>query len=222
MNRIQKNVLSVGLVMLTLTLGHALVINSISGSMRSFLSATNVIMPLIGSLISSVAGCCGIFSVWMIAKLCMHGVPITLGLPTLAAMLSWATNNPTTGRQMILSGLLHLGIPLASITLFIMHPVGSQAWVYSMYWLIPMAAWVVGRMRKQQSFFAQALQSTFLAHAVGSVIWLYSFTSTPAYWIALIPVVAAERLIFASSMTIISVIAAGLNKRLCTRDTLVI
>jgi len=74
------------------------------------------------------------------------------------------------------------------IALFLLNPVGREAWLYSAIWLIPFVA----------SFFKKrlilnSLGATFTAHAVGSVIFLYTFTLTPAIWIALIPVVFIER-----------------------------
>ena len=45
------------------------------------------------------------------------------------------------------------------------------------------------------------LGSTFTAHAVGSVIWLYAgLVPNPETWLALIPVVVLERILFASGM----------------------
>lgn len=87
---------------------------------------------------------------------------------------------------------------------FIAHPVGSQAFLYSFYWLIPVAIYLMGR----NSLFAQALGSTFTAHAVGSVIWLYANPMTPEIWLALIPVVLVERLVFASGIVLVYQIIA--------------
>jgi hypothetical protein len=77
------------------------------------------------------------------------------------------------------------------ILLFVLNPIGRQAWLYSAIWLIPFVA----------SFFKQRLMlnslgATFTAHAIGSVIFLYSFGLTPAIWLGLIPVVFIERGVF--------------------------
>lgn len=77
------------------------------------------------------------------------------------------------------------------IALFLLNPIGRQAWLYSMLWLIPFVA----------SFFKNklilnSLGATFTAHAVGSTIFLYAFGLTPAIWLGLIPVVFIERGIF--------------------------
>lgn len=83
-------------------------------------------------------------------------------------------------------------VPLICMALFIIHPIGSQAWFYSLYWLIPAIALLL-----PEHLFMRALGATMTAHSIGSVVWLYSFPSTPSFWIALIPVVAFERLLFA-------------------------
>jgi hypothetical protein len=88
-------------------------------------------------------------------------------------------------------------IPLICIALFIIHPVGGQAWLYSLYWLIPVLAifW-------KDNLFIKSVGTTLTAHAVGSIAFLYLFSTTPAFWLALIPVVAFERLSFAIGITL--------------------
>jgi hypothetical protein len=81
------------------------------------------------------------------------------------------------------------------IALFLLNPIGRQAWLYSMIWLIPFVA----------SFFKKrlvlnSLGATFCAHAIGSVIFLYSFGLTPQIWIGLIPVVFIERGFFTAGI----------------------
>ena len=88
-------------------------------------------------------------------------------------------------------------VSLACMAAFIAHPVGAQAWVYSLYWLVPAIA-----LALPEHLFLRSLGSTFTAHSIGSVVWLYAFPSTPAFWLALIPVVAFERLLFASGISI--------------------
>jgi len=74
------------------------------------------------------------------------------------------------------------------IVLFLLNPIGRQAWLYSLIWLIPFIA-TFGKKR----LILNSLGATFTAHAVGSVIFLYSFGLTPAIWLSLIPVVFVER-----------------------------
>lgn len=92
---------------------------------------------------------------------------------------------------------IQAAVPLACMALFMLHPIGAQAWFYSLYWLIPAIVLVL-----PEHLFLRSLGSTFAAHAIGSIVWLYLIPSTPAFWLALIPVVAFERLMFASGISI--------------------
>jgi len=87
-------------------------------------------------------------------------------------------------------------IPVACMALFVLHPIGQQAWFYSLYWLIPIAAAFSDRL------FLKSLGSTFTAHAIGSIAFLYLLPSVPELWIALIPVVFVERILFALGISV--------------------
>ena len=109
-------------------------------------------------------------------------------IPTLCASASWA----------VTSRFYAPFLSLLCMALFIAHPVGAQASVYTLYWLIPLALTFLPRT----IIFARSLTSTFIAHAVGSVLFLYwGPITTASYWMALIPVVAFERFAFALVMT---------------------
>ena len=49
---------------------------------------------------------------------------------------------------------------------------------------------------------SKSLGATFTAHAVGGAMWNYIVPMTPAMWMALIPVVIFERIVFASGITV--------------------
>lgn len=84
-------------------------------------------------------------------------------------------------------------VPVFAIAFFMLHPVGSQAWMYALYWLIPIGI----RLFAPKRLFFKSLGATFMAHSVGSIIWLYTIPSTPELWLTLIPIVAFERGLFA-------------------------
>lgn len=109
-------------------------------------------------------------------------------LPSCAGALYWATQ----------SAWIRVGIPLVCIILFIAHPVGFTAAPYALYWLLPIFLYFFA----PTSPFFQALASTFIMHGVGSFIWLYAGLLSSEQWLALIPVVALERLLFACAMTV--------------------
>ncbi|MBI5035845.1 hypothetical protein HZC09_00740 [Candidatus Micrarchaeota archaeon] len=90
-------------------------------------------------------------------------------------------------------------IPLACMALFVLHPVGGKAWIYTLYWLLPLGMAVMFK----GNLIARSLGATFTAHAVGSVMWLYFVNPmTPELWMALIPIVAMERLAFAAGISV--------------------
>lgn len=91
-------------------------------------------------------------------------------------------------------------VPGVCMLLFVMHDVGSVAWCYSLYWLIPMVLYFV-----QDSIISRALSASFVAHAVGSVIWLYTKIIPAELWMVLIPVVICERLLMAGGMMMLDV-----------------
>lgn len=87
-------------------------------------------------------------------------------------------------------------VPLACAVLFVLHPIGAQAWPFALFWLIPFAATLLPNNLLLRSYGA-----TFSAHAVGGVLWIYTLPTTPAYWMALIPVVLLERSVFAAGIS---------------------
>lgn len=100
--------------------------------------------------------------------------------------------------------LAGVAVPLAGMALFLAHPVGAQAWAYSLLWLIPISAsFFAGNL------FARSLASTFQAHVIGSVGFLYLVGLPAAAWVALIPVVLIERGIFALGISLTYVAMAS-------------
>jgi len=86
-------------------------------------------------------------------------------------------------------------VPIACMALFVLHPIGQQAWPYALYWLIPVAARFYNF--KAGKLLSKSVGATFTAHAVGSIAFLYTFGMTPEFWLGLIPIVLFERSMFA-------------------------
>ena len=161
------------------------------GSQMVWFSGVNSVLPLAGAF----GGLFGASLVFLMRQLIHLLFFKTLSLSFLAlcipgffASLYWSTNN----------AFIRLLLPLACMGLFVAHPVGAQAFFYSLYWLIPVALYFV----PQRSLFLTALGSTFVAHAVGSVIWCYTVPMTAGMWAALMPIVALERTLFALGMVV--------------------
>ena len=102
-----------------------------------------------------------------------------------------------------------VAVPILAIASFVSHPVGREVWYYSLFWTIPIVAAFF-----RNKLFIRSLGATFTAHAVGGAVWIWAFPTSPAMWMALIPVVIVERLLFASGISLSYVFANTLLHRL--------
>ena len=177
----------------TVLIGKLLTVFKLSfvlGSHAIMFSASNFFLPLVG-LFGRTTGTTIVWTFLLSARLLsgsFSAATLAFYLPGYCAALYLGTS----------SRLFRCGVPLLAMLFFVTHPIGSQAMLYSCYWLIP---FVIGA-GFGRSLFTQALGATFMAHAVGSVIWLYTVPMAPAAWLALIPLVAVERLTFAAGMVV--------------------
>lgn len=171
----------------TLFIASLVKISYVVGSQQIFFSGANALYPLFGiwggsaSLFAIVMrfilrGALGVTMSWSLLALILPGLAVTAYM----AYNHWA---------------IRLLIPIVCMILFIAHPVGFYASPYALLWLLPIGIYLFNR----QSFTAQLLASTFVGHAVGSVIWLYAVPMAASAWIALIPIVCAERVLFAAA-----------------------
>ncbi len=94
-------------------------------------------------------------------------------------------------------------VPLACMALFWLHPIGGQAWFYPLFWLIPIA----GMFWLRNNLLMKSLGTTFTAHAVGATAFLYAFNIPVETWLALVPITAMERLMFAGGIALSFVVA---------------
>lgn len=183
--RLEKTVLF-GLLYKVGSLGK---ISFIIGSFAASFSAAAIALPVAGSFVGAF-GSSLIVATALVVRLLL-GSSFSLHflayyIPGLFSAYYWSSQ----------SALIRVATPALCMIAFCLHPTGSAAWMYSLYWLIPVALY----LKKDNSVLTTALGSTFVAHAVGSVIWLYSVPMAPSAWMALIPMVALERSIFTLGM----------------------
>jgi len=169
------------------------------GAHSFYFSGLNVVGPLMGIDSLSFLGLSLLLTRRLITGV-GHFTLLSYHIPTIFASAYWASSNI----------FIRLLVPLACMILFIMHPVGYQVPFYTLYWLIPIALYFFAH----KNIFVQALGSTFVAHAVGSVLWIYALPTVPAYWYALIPVVAVERLLLCTGMIILHAVGGYIMKQL--------
>lgn len=165
--------------------------NFIIGSSHAFFSLANSLSPAIGT-IGGIRASIGVFLVRTlitISATSYQNFLLVYHIPTFCGALYYK-RNPFFTSFLIVS----------CFVAFLANPIGWQAGLYTLYWIIPIATTLV----PHKSIFLDALGSTFTVHAVGSVFWLYTHPAmTSTTWLALIPLVAAERLVFASGMALV-------------------
>lgn len=169
--------------------GRSINFSKIIGAENQFFTLYQLVGPIAGSFLGTTVGVAAVLIAELINFLVIGKEWTILNLLRITPML-FATYY-FGSKKRLTSGL----IPAVCMALFIAHPVGRNAWPYSLYWLIP----IVGRIIPNKNKFRTLLQSfgaTFTSHAIGSVIWLYTIPMKSAEWLALIPVVALERLVF--------------------------
>lgn len=87
---------------------------------------------------------------------------------------------------------LGITVPILAILAFWLHPVGQQVWYFALFWTIPIIAKLL-----PDNLILRSLGATFTAHSVGGVLWIWTVPMSATAWIALIPIVAFERGLFA-------------------------
>lgn len=197
-----------------LFLTHFLKLSFVWGSQKLFFSGFCIVAPLMGAFFGGFWAGLILGLTSLLLSVGVGGLTcVTAGIPTLMAAWCWSLDQSRHGlnkHRLNKHRLSHLAklavnvvVPLSCITLFVFHPSVSYGSWYALYWFIPVAIYgiqLAGRL--QTSPVATALKSTFIAHAIGSVMWCYLFPMPPDSWLALIPLVAIERLVFASGMVL--------------------
>lgn len=147
--------------------------------------------PIAGSFIGSIPGVIAVFLMQLFNFLVLGAQIEDAGtiirfFPMLFAVLYFAKK-----------GKFNLIVPTVAIAAFVIHPIGRDVWYFSLFWTIPIVAYFL----RDRFLFARALGATFTAHAVGGALWIWTFSLPAPVWDSLIPVVIAERLLFALGIT---------------------
>ncbi|MGB8467505.1 MAG: hypothetical protein WCE21_00725 [Candidatus Babeliales bacterium] len=145
-----------------------------------------------------------LFGVWALVPLMLASALLPYSALFFLGLSSRFMYLPTlVGSWYFSKGFGRSGVTLllmaACMILFVIHPVGADAWFYPLYWVIP----VLISLTATDMVFARSLATVFVMHAVGSVLWLYTVPTTPDLYRALMPIVPFERLALAAAMTLI-------------------
>lgn len=175
------------------------------GEVQAQLSCVIVVIPLIAYVFSLPSSIFLGGTMWFLLHL-SHTHPLTFGVPTLMAILSWRTS----AKQEVGSLVINALFPLFAIAIYVSSDVGNHVWYYSAFWFLPIIC-----MFFKPTRFVRAVQSTFVQHATGAIMWLYFSDLTPQAWERLFPIVPIERaLAITFSLALISVMTR-LAKSLC-------
>lgn len=162
----------------------------IMGAENQFFTLFQFFGPIAGAFLGPIFGAISVLGAQLMDFLLVGKEWTWLNLIRLTPMLFAAYYFGTKKKA---PGVL---VPAGAITLWMLHPTGRAAWIYSMFWLIPIAAKLLPE-KLSGKVFVRSLGATFTAHCVGAVAFLYTVPMTAGQWMALIPVTAFERLLFA-------------------------
>lgn len=183
--------------------------SQIVGSTNQSFTLFQFFGPIAGSFLGPIFGAVSVL-VSQISDYLIFGKAFTMVnvlrlLPMLFAAYYFGVRKKSWSRALCVI------VPILAMILFISHPTGRVAWLYAMYWWIPVIVALLPE-KYSSNIILKSFGATFTAHAIGSVVWLYAFQMTPEQWIGLIPVVAFERSMFA-----LGIIGSyiGMNLLLC-------
>lgn len=162
--------------------------NKLAGSNVSF-TLFDFFAPIAGAFLGPIYGIISVFSV-MVTNNLIKDTPWTTAtiirlFPTLFAVYYFATVSKKGSRWILL-------VPVLAILIFLAHPNGREVPYYTLFWIIPLIAY-----RFRNNLFMKSLGATFTAHSVGGAVWIWAFNLKASVWNSLIPLVIAERLLFA-------------------------
>lgn len=173
--------------------------STLVGAENQFFTVFQFFGPIAGTFLGPVFGVFTVLGAQVLDALVLGKAWTLVNVLRLLPMLFAVFYFARYGKKETLSQVMMVVVPLIAMALFITHPIGRQAWFFSLYWLIPVLAVILPDKMPGKLFF-RSLGATFTAHAVGGIVWLYTVPMTAPQWIGLIPVVAYERLLFAGGI----------------------
>jgi len=187
-----KRVLFIALFAVLVFLGNRVNFSAVVGQNNQSFTLFQFFGPVAGSFLGPIFGAVSVLAAQLADYLAFGKAFTLINVLRLAPMLFAAWYFGAKKKQWTVV------VPIAAIIAFNLHPVGRQAWLYSMFWLIPIAVAFI----RPNNLFLRSLGATLTAHCVGAVAWLYTVPMTAGQWLGLIPVTAVERLMFAAGIAV--------------------
>ncbi len=193
-----KGVLFIALFTVAVMIADQIKFSALWGAADQYFTLFQFMGPIAGGFLGPIGGVLSVLFAQIISFAYLGKEAELMNILRISPMLFAAYYFAKFGTVKELRGNYILLVPITAILLFITHPVGGQAWYYSLFWAIP----VIAAIFFKDNLFARSLGATFTAHSVGGIIWLFVVPSTPALWIGLIPVVIYERFAFAIGISL--------------------
>jgi len=191
----KKGILFLLIFSVLVFVGDRINFSKLIGAENQFFTLFQFFGPVAGAFLGPVVGVLSVLIAEIASKISTHAVFDLVTLLRLTPMLFAAWYFGTKKDK------ISFFVPVAAIILFVAHPVGRQAWFFSLFWTIPIIIKLLPK-KYGDKLFLRSLGATFTAHAVGGAMWNYLVPMTPAAWVALIPIVIYERLLFASGIAL--------------------
>ena len=142
-----------------------------------------------------------------------HALGVLIGLYKIKSLMSYFIFAPIIFAGIYFAKIFKsekklLWFPIASIALFILHPIGREVWFYSLFWTIPLVIVFGNNMIEKMvknyvaRVYIYSLGSAFVDHAIGSILFLYFMNIPKEAWMTAIPFTILERLIIAAGITL--------------------
>src|SRR3989338_2923780 len=176
-------------------IGDKINFSKLVGAESQFFTLFQFFGPVAGAFLGPVVGVLSVLIAEVASKMANHASFDLVTILRLTPMLFAAWYFGTKKDK------LSFLVPIAAIILFVAHPVGRQVWFFALFWAIPIIIKLLPKKYGEKAFL-RSLGATFTAHAVGGAMWNYIVPMTPEAWVALIPIVIFERLLFAGGIAI--------------------
>ncbi|MBT4824088.1 hypothetical protein HN695_03070 [Candidatus Woesearchaeota archaeon] len=195
----KKHVIFLVLFAALVFIGRRVNFSPLVGADNQFFTLFQFFGPIAGAFLGPIVGAISVLIAhgtdYIIAGKAFTLVNIVRLTPMIFAAIYFGSRKKLFGKPM-LAKIFGVVIPLIAMIAFIMHPVGREAWLYAMFWWVPIIVAILPT-RYSDNLILKSFGATFVAHSIGSVAWLYTFPMSPAEWLALMPVVVFERSLFA-------------------------
>ena len=205
----KKHAIFIILFALLVFIGNRINFSPLVGAEKQYFTVFQFFGPIAGAFLGPVFGAISVLfasvSDYIISGKAFTLINVIRLLPMLFAAYYFGSRRKWSGR------VIGVVIPLMAIIIYNLHPVARQAWIFSLYWLIPIAIALLP-IKYGDNLVLKSFGATFTAHAVGSAAWAWTVPMTPEAWLGLIPVVIYERTLFALGIVGSYV---GMNALLC-------